>query len=279
MNASETNSGTCDGLGVCTPAPPSPCAPYGCAGTTCAKSCSGASTGCSGSASCSGGVCVPDGLMLHWRLDEASGTTALDASTHGYAGTYVGATGIPMPSTLVPAVEFPNPRSRAWTLASRHAVRLTPTPAALKPATDLTVSLWFRATVFESGGSELLSAGDQYVLRLYSGTRLGIIKRLGPVTPGFLTCPGTLATAIDGQWHHVAGVISATGMKLYGDGELICTNTDMQPIVYDKGPDFVVGRHGTNTSGFPFDGNIDEVRVYTRVLSPAEIAALAAGGF
>jgi hypothetical protein len=49
------------------------------------------------------------------------------------------------------------------------------------------------------------------------------------------------------------------------------------PIVYDLGKDLWVGRHGNGNQNWDFEGNIDEVRVYTRVLTATEIAALAAG--
>jgi hypothetical protein len=39
-----------------------------------------------------------------------------------------------------------------------------------------------------------------------------------------------------------------------------------------------VGRHGSGTSDIrDFEGGLDDIRVYTRALSPAEIARLASG--
>jgi hypothetical protein len=66
-------------------------------------------------------------------------------------------------------------------------------------------------------------------------------------------------------------------MVVYFDGLQVCTNTTGANISYTVGTDFWVGRHGAGKTGFDFDGNIDEVRVYTRALTPTEIASLAGG--
>jgi hypothetical protein len=67
-------------------------------------------------------------------------------------------------------------------------------------------------------------------------------------------------------------------MRLYFDGAVIATNPDGSNLVYPLGTDLFVGQHGNGVSGFNFDGNIDDVRIYGRVLSDTEIAQLAQGG-
>ena len=91
-------------------------------------------------------------------------------------------------------------------------------------------------------------------------------------------CSGTGPSYLDGNWHHLAGVISSAGMRLYFDGAVIATNPDGSNLVYPLGTDLFVGQHGNGVSGFNFDGNIDDVRIYDRVLSDTEIAQLAQGG-
>jgi hypothetical protein len=39
----------------------------------------------------------------------------------------------------------------------------------------------------------------------------------------------------------------------------------------------LVGRYADPEGGYYFEGNLDDVRLYTRALGPAEIAALARG--
>ena len=118
--------------------------------------------------SCTGRACVVSAgrPSSHSTMDEPDGTTARDESGNGFHGVYGGATGMPTSSTDVPAVQFPDPRSRSFAGVSRHMVRLAPLPGALRVPTGVTVSAWFRTTRITDtdGYSEVVSAGDGYVI-------------------------------------------------------------------------------------------------------------------
>jgi hypothetical protein len=239
------------------------------------------------------GLIASTGPALYWRFDEESGGQALDSSGNGRTGTYTGETGAPAPATEVSGrFVFPNPRSRAFDSSQRQAVQLSPLPPALRPDNDLTVAAWYRATTLDApqlpdggigapSGAELVSGGNHYVLRLRP-TQVEFSKRvMGPMVPTFAQCLGTVDNHLDGNWHHLAGVSSAQGVKVYLDGTERCSNASANathPILYDQGPDLWVGRHGNNQTNWDFGGNLDEVRLYTRALTAQEIAALAAGG-
>jgi hypothetical protein len=167
---------------------------------------------------------------------------------------------------------FPNPRSRAFTLASRHGIQLAPMPAALKPANTLTVSVWFSATKVDTAGAELLSGGNQYLLRI-NDDAIRFSRRAGSSSA---PCESKQTGHLDGKWHHLAGVQSPQGMKLYLDGVERCTNTRGEDIRYDTSSDFWVGRH-PESANYDFDGQLDDVRVYARALSAAEVMGLFQG--
>ena len=215
------------------------------------------------------------GSLLYWRLDEANGGNANDSSPSNFDGAYTGTNGAPTASGQVPFMQFPDPRSRAFNRTNRHAVRLAPMPQALQPANDLTVSVWYKATTTDTQGSELVSGGNSYVLRLRT-TQIEFSKRIAG--GAFSQCLGDINGHLDGQWHHVAGVTSAQGLAVYFDGMEICNQALGGDIVYDQGPDFWVGRHGNGSANWDFEGNIDDVRVEGRALLPEEIQALAQGG-
>ncbi|UCG50148.1 MAG: LamG domain-containing protein, partial [Phycisphaerales bacterium] len=74
---------------------------------------------------------------------------------------------------------------------------------------------------------------------------------------------------LDGEWHHLAATYDGVTIKGYGDGHLgtsearaLNTNDNVQ-----------MGKRDDNDNRFP--GLIDEVRIYSRVLSQEEIASLA----
>ena len=71
-------------------------------------------------------------------------------------------------------------------------------------------------------------------------------------------------------WHHVAVTYDAasTTMKLYRDGQLRSTRTDVDPV--DEGNMVRIGAF--NDAANSFTGTMDEVRIWNRALSPSEIA-------
>ena len=277
---SATAARLCNGLGVCAPAAPVDCTPFVCGGNACKTSCTG-DADCKAGLQCREGHCLPSGLVLYWKFDEPEGTVAEDASGNNLQGTYTGVTGTPVPSMAVPRTVFANPSSRAFIRANRQAVLLPMAPMVLKPVRELTVAAFYRATQLDDGGSgaatasEVVSLGDNYLLRVRD-TDIEVSKRVGG-SAGWVRCFGLVTGHLDGQWHHIATVIDGVTVKVYFDGAEKCTLANTASMIYDNGADFWVGRHGENKDLFDFDGNIDEVRVYSRALSAGEIAALAAG--
>ena len=117
---------------------------------------------------------------------------------------------IPTTSSLVPPVLFPDPASRRFNKTNRQAVRLAPMPSAIKPTTALTVSVWYRATNLTDVGertpsSEMVSAGDSYILRVRSD---GVEFSIRATTPGRQKCQMNVTAQLNNGWHHVAGVLT-----------------------------------------------------------------------
>lgn len=83
----------------------------------------------------------------------------------------------------------------------------------------------------------------------------------------------------DGQFHHVALTLdrhSATGGKLYVDGKLVLTfdPTKIRGSLANKEP-LLIGTHPDTTLTCGFKGLIEDVRLYSRKLSEAEVKAAA----
>src|SRR5207244_685123 len=83
------------------------------------------------------------------------------------------------------------------------------------------------------------------------------------------------ANLLDGQWHHVAAVRTATELDTYADGVF-------QNRTYDSGLSdlsntnaLCLGMQAGSNSWF--SGELDDVRLYRRALPPRLIQALAAG--
>jgi hypothetical protein len=194
----------------------------------------------------------------------------VDSSGGAHTGRLIGTGGLPMHVPGGPPVRPPSRASLDFLRAQRHAVTTPGTD--LKPAT-VSLSAWYRTTTVDLIGGEIVSHGDNYVLRL---SRVGIegVKR---ITDVWASCELPVPTFLDGQWHHVAAVITAAEIVVYFDGMTSVTCPLAGAIVYDRGPDLLVGRHGNGNPQRDYQGNIDEVRVYTRPLAPDEVQMLAAG--
>lgn len=86
------------------------------------------------------------------------------------------------------------------------------------------------------------------------------------------------------EWQHVAATWdrSSGDLKLYINGDLAAqTNSPLVPIgVLDPAyePAVGIGNHGGTFHQFPFNGLIDELGIYHKALSAAQITAIAAAG-
>jgi hypothetical protein len=275
-----TPAPACNGMGTCVPGAPRDCGGYVCSGVGCGTTCTTGAQ-CNAGYVCSGSTCQPlPGPVLRWRLDESSGGTALDASGNNFHGSYIGSIGTPTPSSMVPPVTSNNPLSRAFSKSAQHAVRLAPMPAVIRSDGNFTVSVWYRATSVDLGrgvgASDLVSGGDSFIVRLL-GAGVEVTARTTSGGAGIHTvCAANVTGHLDGAWHHFAAVFASGEIRSYLDGTLRCSR-GIAGILYDRGTDLFAGRHGNLHDEFDFDGNLDDVRIYSRVLAADEIIRLAQG--
>ncbi|MCX6922173.1 MAG: DUF362 domain-containing protein [Verrucomicrobia bacterium] len=156
--------------------------------------------------------------------------------------------------------------SNAWVLV----------PASIS-GSYFSIAIWVRTTdVGDTGqwyaGNALVD--DKFTSTFYDfGTALcGGKFAFGTGNPDItLTSTGIIN---DGVWHHVAATWAGSGvMQLFVDGNLDCTGTNQG---LSRWP-FPGGLHIGNgcTGGHYFNGALDDVQFYDRVLAASEIAALA----
>lgn len=155
---------------------------------------------------------------------------------------------------------------------------------ALEPEA-LTLSLWMRSPgpsdfryLVAKGANDCESAS--YAIYLAGGVRFYVTT-----TSGAVVSSPTDATVLDDQWHQVAGTYSPEDgfVRLYVDGTEVGTGTptteaiDYSPVTMSASQDLHMGEWPTGCIP-EYVGDLDEVRVYDRVLSPEEVAALYNGG-
>jgi hypothetical protein len=122
---------------------------------------------------------------------------------------------------------------------------------------------WRPMTDVQNAFALFHTQGDKLTFETYSG---GPDRELD-------SAPGTIVL---GTWMHVAGTLDAAGTKrLYVDGAMAGIATEA-PIALDPSDILIGADIDVGLVNDFFEGAVDDVRIYSRALGAAEIAALAA---
>ncbi len=150
-------------------------------------------------------------------------------------------------------------------------------PLDVSGETALTITFWFRADDFGTSDARFISKADgQYdqdhywMISTLNGSRLRLRLRAGGSTDTLISPTGTLST---GVWTHVAATYDGSTMRLYRDGTEVASMPKTGVLDSSGTVDAAIGNQPTTASGGarPFDGLIDDLRIYSRALSEAEI--------
>jgi hypothetical protein len=222
-----------------------------------------------------------DSLAGFWKFDEGSGTSTIDLGSSGVNGILY------------------NDVSWATSSKSRYSISFGGSTAQVVGSNsanlkyqggDMTLSLWMKADFTDDGGviiSKPWNGSGQYNYRLTSsgGTTTTLALNLSGATSFVLTGGSVSADS----WHHVAIVLySSSSVNFYIDGALAASGasgiSNWVPGLGDSGVKVVMGciypyesATCAGNTAQDYKGLLDDVRVYTRVLSPNEVKSLANG--
>jgi hypothetical protein len=200
---------------------------------------------------------LPAGLKAAYGFEETSGSTVVDRTT-GNNGTISGA-------TRTTSGRF----GRALDFDGSNDVVTIPHAAELNPASALTLSGWVRP--LSASGSRLLAAKERG-----SGFGYALYTRGSLMTPMARIFTSSDQSAIgssvlpNSAWTHLAMTWAGGTLRLYVNGTQVSSRSVGTTAPGGTGS-FRIGGAGV-ASAF-FRGRIDEVRMYDRALSAAEIAA------
>jgi hypothetical protein len=148
---------------------------------------------------------------------------------------------------------------------------------------QFSVEAWINEYLFLNGGNGIVAlgygnGGEQIVLDTGgAGGALRFFVRNAAGTA--IGATSSYAPANDGKWHHVVGVCDEAGgqVRLYMDGTQLASAaiTPGSGLLSSSLPLTIGARESANfttvSNDFQFIGKIDEVAVYNRALSPAEV--------
>jgi hypothetical protein len=192
---------------------------------------------------------LTNGLVGYWTFDgkDTTATTATDRSGNGNTGTITGAT--PTIGKIGQALRF----------KSNEHISISP---ALNSTNIYTTSAWVRINGTTPDGYQCILSQD------YNNN----ILCYGDSEKKFLAYANYSAFYTDttypiGKWYHVSVVHNPTTQYIYIDGVLTGTssNTNASSLQYIGSAENTVET---------LNGDLDEVRIYNRALSAAEVKQL-----
>ncbi len=201
----------------------------------------------------------PTGLRLCLDFEQDPSVVARDDSgqSHNAAASQVLPAQRDEPTVVENAV--------AMGLASSLTIAETPD---LDITTELTAELWVLPTKIVGLRGWLVDSSEQYFLSIGDDGKL----RCGVNRDRQLDSDGSVP--VDGHWHHVACTVENDLLQVYIDGDLQGCR-DREAIVNVAGTT-TIGVKATNpTSTDHFVGALDNVHVFARTLTPAEICVAA----
>jgi hypothetical protein len=204
------------------------------------------------------------GLLGWWKLNEGSGSTAADATTSSSNGTLLG--------------------SPTWTTGKVNGALLfngstsrvdIGNPSELQLTGAMTLSAWVYINSFATNGRIVNKQGSSS----QRGWSLNV-ESSGVASMQVASNATTLVSVNSGplptnKWVHLTGTYApGAALRIYVDGALAGEKTTGVPASqYNSTVNVQIGRRPDGPGAW--DGKLDEVRVYNRVLTLSEIQAVA----
>ncbi|MBQ6010146.1 MAG: autotransporter-associated beta strand repeat-containing protein [Kiritimatiellae bacterium] len=224
-----------------------------------------------------------EGLVARWGFEDAANLLR-DSGPNGCNLTRNASA---IPSVLFQTNGIDNLRgihfsvkdpSNAW---ATNYLRVTSATAARGfpcGGSPRTWSIWLRPTTKSTDTVYLLRRGNWQIgkelmlwLRARNRLRFSIHEYSDPSYTNSIDM--LVSDITDGNWHHVVGTYSNRVLQLYYDGQLLQEKTTDATLDIADGSEFVIGNNDPrNVSTHNYDGDMDDVQIYNRVLSAAEVA-------
>ncbi|GAA4359798.1 PKD domain-containing protein [Angustibacter luteus] len=201
---------------------------------------------------------------LYWRLGDAAGT-AVDSTPNGQDGAYTGGVTQGGPSAVTGG-----PTGSATFDGSTGGVYSS--QQANNPQT-FTEELWFRTGTHVGG--KLIGFGNTQAGYSSGYDRHVYMEDDGRLTFGtWLGFTNTVSSPLaynDNSWHHMVAEGSSSGLKLYVDGGLVASNSTGGAQDY-AGYWRIGGDSDWGGTSAYFNGDLDEVAVYSSLLTDAQVS-------
>jgi hypothetical protein len=206
---------------------------------------------------------ITTGLIAKYPFDG----NATDVSGNGNHGSLVG-------GVVLTTDRFGTPNS-AYNFPAYGSYILVPGSTSLNsPTTAVTQAAWVSIHGLGFGGSQFnplimksVESGNAFMYRMITDPTY-----FGAAFNNWNTATSSGRATPADEWHHFATVFNGTTLRFYYDGAFV----ESKPLVLTITPDTRALTIGADFPGIPefFNGKIDDVYLFSRALSDADIAQL-----
>jgi hypothetical protein len=210
------------------------------------------------------------GPLAYWRLNETSGTVAFD-KMGGYDSTDAGGVTVGQPGPRPPGFPGFEANNNAVLFDGTTSSSSSPGVSLLNNRTNFTLCGWINPTVIGQGG--FFGQNDVVEFRFLNGTTIELWTTRGSINFAI----GSAITA--GDWCFLVASGTSSNLKLYINGQPVATAASTATSGYGASASPFLLSGNTSGNGDPsLNGLMDEVAVYSRTLSDAEISSIYAAG-
>ncbi|MEE9302498.1 MAG: LamG domain-containing protein, partial [Thiotrichaceae bacterium] len=214
----------------------------------------------------SSSVLPETGLLSRWTLNESNGSKAND-SIGNNTGTLINAPiWQPTQGKLEGALKFDGNNDRV-DLGTLNI-----------PGSKMSIAFWFKADDFDESEARFISKATDtsennhyWMVSTVNKTKLRFRLKTKGSTTTLISNSNVIST---NKWHHVAVTYDGNKMKIYRDGELVASTAKTGQIETNNSVPVSIGNQPANAGSRPFDGLIDDVRIYTAALNDNQVQSV-----
>jgi hypothetical protein len=219
---------------------------------------------------------VPEGLVALWNFDEGSGDTAADSSGNGLDGAISGATWTsPGADGTGSCLDFDGQGTNRVSVGTFDVT-----------GNAITIACWYKADNLDTPGNDprLISkaiggSSEEHWFMVsssrVSGTKVLRFRLKTDGTTGEVKADTATGNIELDVWTHAAAVWDGATMRLYKNGVEVGSIDKGGTLSTNPDAKVSIGNQPAETGDRPWDGLIDDVRIYDRALPVDEIAELA----
>jgi hypothetical protein len=208
------------------------------------------------------------GPVAYWRLGETSGNTAVDV-TGAHSGAYqnsvtLGATG---------AIGGDTNTAASFGGGNNDRVQVSPFDVN---GSGITILAWINAESF--GNDSIVSKGTgagnnatYWMLGINGDSRIRARVKINGNSRQLMT---NISAMSPDTWYFVAMTYDGTTMRVYLDGVEVNSRSWSGTVSTNSSVAVGLGNQPSGAGNRAFDGELDELAVFDKALTPAEIAAL-----